>query len=310
MSDNVNNMVLGYENTNWKTFTPTAPAYKLEELNNIFIELTAKNCNQRCNNCYIDFPMSKNVKDFIQIDKIKEALQDTKFENLYCIYLTGAEPMTHPDFNTILRLCLKRCNVCICTNASFLNEKKIRFLKKVEDEGTGINKVSSSDFSLQEKSGSNQIFFKVSLAHFNELESDKVKYRGNYRQTLYALKTLSRYNFNSVLSIQNFYKLDEKEIKEAFNEIFKTQEITNTDLQITVSHPNYQDENFAKPSQKTDCMYGRTLCQNGVYTCPFLAGDYRGRAGSSFKDYSKTVMAETDFCATCSKNNNYMFAIG
>ena len=134
----------------------TAPVYKLEELNNLFIELTAKNCNQRCSSCYIDFPMSKNVKDFISIDKIKEALNDTKFENLYCIYLTGAEPMTHPDFNTILRLCLKRCNVCICTNASFLNEKKIRFLKKVEEEGV------------------NQIFFKLSLCHYNELDSDKV----------------------------------------------------------------------------------------------------------------------------------------
>ncbi len=113
----------------------TAPVYKLEELNNIFIELTAKNCNQRCQNCYIDFgskSLTKLVKDFISIDRIKEALDDTRNENIHCIYLTGAEPMTHPDFNTILRLCLKRCNVCICTNGSFLNEKKIRFLKKLK----------------------------------------------------------------------------------------------------------------------------------------------------------------------------------
>ena len=112
----------------------TAPTYKMQELNNLFIELTAQNCNRRCSSCYIDFPVSKNVKDFIPIDKIKEAISDTKNENLHCIYLTGGEPMTHPDFNSILRLCLKRCNVCICTNSSFLNEKKVRFLKKVEDE--------------------------------------------------------------------------------------------------------------------------------------------------------------------------------
>ena len=269
-----------------------APVYKLEELNNIFIELTAKNCNQRCPSCYIDFPMSKNVKDFIAVDKIKEALNDTMYENLYCIYLTGAEPMTHPDFNTILRLCLKRCNVCICTNASFLNEKKIRFLKKVEDEG------------------STQIFFKLSLTHYNEIESDKMRYRGNYRQTIYALKILSRYNFTTVLSIQNCYNLSEKEIMESFNKNFKEQEIYNTDVQITVSHPSFDDKNLSMPSKKTDCMYGRTLSQNGIYSCPFLANDYRGRSGSSFKDFSKTVNAETDFCATCSKNNNYMFTIG
>ena len=292
----------------------TAPVYKLTDFNNLFIELTAKNCNQRCSSCYIEFANSfgitKQVKDFISLDKIKEALEDTKNENLYCIYLTGAEPMTHPDFNTILRLCLKRCNVCICTNASFLNEKKIRFLKKVEDEGvnTGVN--VNNNLNLQNKCGGNQIFFKLSVTHYNELESDKAKYRGNFRQTIYALKTLSRYNFNSVLSVQNYYRLNEDEIFENFNRIFKEQDITNTDIQITVSHPSFEDDNFSKPSKKTDCMYGRILCQNGVYACPFLANDYRGRSGSSFKDFSKNITAETDFCATCSKNNNYMFAIG
>lgn len=274
----------------------TAPVYKLEEFNNIFIELTAKNCNQRCKSCYIDFSsikgFHKTIKDFISIDRIKEALSDTKNENIHCIYLGGAEPMTHPDFNTILRLCLKRCNVCICTNGSFLNEKKIRFLKRVEDEGV------------------NQIFFKLSLTHFDELESDKAKYRGHFRQTIFSLKILSRYNFTSVLTLQNYYNLDKNLINEKFNQIFKEQNIINTDLQITCSYPNTETVEDLKPAYKTDCMHGRVLSENGIYSCPFLANDYRGRMGSSFKNFSQTVTAETDFCATCSKNNGYMFSIG
>lgn len=273
-----------------------APIYKLEELNNIFIVLTAQSCNQRCKNCYLELKQtsgfSHKIKDFLSVDKIKEALEDTKYENLHCIYLTGAEPMTHPDFNTILRLCLKRCNVCICTNGSFLNEKKIRFLNKVEMEG------------------STQIFFKLSLSHFDEHKNDLAKYRGNFRQTIFALKTLSRYNFTSVLTLQNYYKLNKVEIFEAFNKIFKEQEIYNTDIQITNSHPDFDDKNFQEASSKTDCMYGRTLGATGIYTCPFLLNDYRGRVGSSFKNYSKNVCAETDFCATCSKNNDFIFTIG
>jgi len=276
----------------------TAPVYKLKELNNLFVELTAKNCNQRCGSCYIDFPFSKNVKDFISSDKIQEAISDTENENLYCIYLTGAEPMTHPEFNAILRLCLKRCNVCICTNGSFLYEKKIRFLKKVEDEGAGL------------KSGQNQIFFMLSLAHFNELESDKVKYRGHYRQTISALKNLSRYNFESVLCVQNYYNLDKNLITENFKKIFWENEITNTDIKINVSYPACSEENMSEPADKTDCMSGRVLSKNGVYSCPFLSNDYRGRMGASFKDYSDTVTAETDFCTTCSANNDCMFSIG
>ena len=275
----------------------TAPVYKLKKFNNLFIELTAKNCNQRCSGCYIDFPVIKNIKDFISFDRIKEALNDTKNENLYCIYLTGGEPMTHPDFNLILRFCLKRCNVCICTNSSFLNEKKIRFLKKVEDEG-GINE------------NQNQIFFRLSLVHFNELESDKVKYRGHYRQTISALKILTRYNFTSVLSIQNHYNLQEHVIRENFYKIFEENNITNTDVQINVSYPLSLGIESLNPAEKTDCMSGRILTQNGVYACPFLANDYRGRMGSSFKDYSTVVSAETDFCSVCSKNGDYMFSIG
>ena len=34
---------------------------ELKEFKNLFIELTEKNCNQRCKHCYIDFPINKNV---------------------------------------------------------------------------------------------------------------------------------------------------------------------------------------------------------------------------------------------------------
>lgn len=142
------------------------PVCELEKLNHLFIEMTQKNCNQRCRKCYIDFPLTKNVKDFIQMDKIKQALVDTKNANLKCIYMTGAEPMTHPDFNSVLRLCLKRTNVCIFTNATLINEKKARFLKKVEDE---------SNY---------QIIFKLSFAHYDELKNDEVRFRGAFRQNL------------------------------------------------------------------------------------------------------------------------------
>ena len=270
----------------------TAPIYKLTELNNLFIEMTAKNCNQHCKTCYLQFSDKKQIKDFISIDKIKEALEDTKSNNLYCIYLTGAEPMTHPDFNAILRLCLKRCNVCICTNGSFLNEKKIRFLKKVEDEGQ------------------NQIFFRLSLTHFLEKESDSAKYRGNYRQTIFALSTLSRYDFSSVLVIQNCFNLTSEILQQNFEEIFTSHNIKNTDLQIVNSYEKNQEPEYSMMSEKTDCMYGRMLAETGIYSCPYLSGDFRGRVGSSFKNYSDSVSAETDFCSTCSANNNLVFAIG
>jgi len=104
--------------------------------------------------------------------------------------------------------------------------------------------------------------------------------------------------------------LSELILKENFARIFEQNDIINTDIQINVSYPNHTDEDMLKPATKTDCMYGRILTKNGVYACPFLSNDYRGRMGTSFKDYAKSITAETNFCATCSSNNAWMFTIG
>ncbi|MCR5265793.1 MAG: radical SAM protein, partial [Cyanobacteria bacterium RUI128] len=165
-----------------------SPVCEIKELKDLFIEMTAKNCNSRCKQCYIDFPFTKNIKDFIKPDVVKQALTDLKEEKIRCIYLTGAEPMTHPDFNLILRLCLKKSNVCIITNASLINEKKARFLKNVENE---------SNY---------QIIFKISFAHYDEIKNDGVRARGSYRQNFYALKCLDKYEFTNIICVSNYYK--------------------------------------------------------------------------------------------------------
>ncbi len=270
------------------------PVCELEELNHLFIELTQKNCNQRCRKCYIDFPLTKNVKDFIQMDKIKQALVDTKNANLKCIYMTGAEPMTHPDFNSVLRLCLKRTNVCIFTNATLINEKKARFLKKVEDE---------SNY---------QIIFKLSFAHYDELKNDEVRFRGAFRQNLYALKCLDRYDFTTIMCVNNYYDETPQKLIDEFNMIIKDNDLSNTIVQTTGWVDNNSKEPFIKDMEYTsgyDCSRGRLLTQNGVFSCPFLSNDYRGRMGSDFGDFSKIVRLETDFCSSCIKNKEPMFSI-
>lgn len=275
-----------------KTFTATEN--KLIAMKNLFIEMTEYNCNQRCKHCYIDFPLKKNIQDFIPAEKISDALNDLKNENLQVIYLTGAEPMLHPNFNAILRLCLKKSAVCICTNASLINEKKARFLKKVEQEGK------------------NEIIFKLSLDHYDEIKNDNIRCRGAYRQTLNAIKSLVKYDFNPIIEITNYYEEDEKLLKTKFKQVFDKIgfETTEINFQINPYHDRYKEnENEIKPTKHFDCNWGRSLTTKGVYTCPFLANDYRGFVGCDFKNYSQKNVLETEFCQTCSKNKHKMFGL-
>ncbi len=271
------------------------PVCRIKELNNLFIELTEKNCNQHCKHCYIDFPLSKNVKDFISVDTIKNAIIDTKSENIECIYLTGAEPMTHPDFNTILRLCLKRSNVCIFTNGTFINEKKARFLKRVEDD---------SSF---------EIIFKLSIDHYDEVKNDDIRGRGSYRQTLYAIKSLVKYGFNPILCVTNYYNEDKQTLVKEFKRICQKAGFDAQDSNITINMWFDKNSRLQEPVEwswdSLDCEYGRILTAKGVYSCPFLANDHRGRCGSDFKDFAKHNPLETSACTVCINNKNKLFGI-
>lgn len=270
------------------------PACSLKEFNNLFIELTAKNCNQHCKHCYIDFPLNKNVKDFISLDVVKQAVAQTKNEPVKCIYLTGAEPMTHPDFNHILRACLKRSNVCICTNGTFINEKKVRFLKRVEEES------------------SYEIIFKLSIDHYDEVKNDDIRSRGSYRTVVHAMKSLAKYGFNPILNITNYYREDKNVLISEFKKICNKAGFEANDSNFTINEFYNKNTPFDIKDfswQSLDCEYGRTLTAKGVYTCPFLANDHRGRCGSDFSDYSKHNTLETQFCACCIKNKEQLFGI-
>ena len=203
--------------------------------------------------------------------------------------------MTHPDFNSILRTCLKRSNVCIFTNATFINEKKVRFLKRVEDE---------SSF---------EIIFKLSIDHYNEVKNDDIRGRGSYRQTIHAIKSLVKYGFNPILCITNYYNEDKKILIEEFKKICLKAgfEANENNFTINIYHdknkPSQDIENFEWNS--LDCEFGRILTAKGVYTCPFLANDHRGRCGSNFKDFARHNTLETAFCSTCIKNKEKLFGI-
>ena len=278
-----------------KTTISQAPVCNIKMLDNIFIEMTAKSCNQHCRHCYIDFPISRNIKDFIPVDTVKKAMKDIEKFPVKCIYLTGAEPMTHPDFNSILRICLKNASTCICTNGSFLNEKKTRFLKRVQDEGC------------------NEIIFKLSLDHYDELKNDELRGRGSFRQVICAVKNLVKYGFNPIIEVTNYYKENPIAMKNIFKSMLYENGFAAEDRNICINEWfDKNDKNYDMVNcdwERLDCEYGRTLSVKGVYTCPFLANDHRGRCGSDFIDFSDKNTLETPYCNICLKNKRQMFGI-
>lgn len=284
-----------------------APYIEMENLENLWFQLSNNACNLKCKHCFLSCGPKFNNKSFLHIDKVKSTLEATRKDSIKSIYLTGGEPLLHPEINNILRLCLKRANTTILTNGTMLNDKKVRFLRQLED-----------NYNFE-------IIFRVSLDHPDEILNDRVRTRGHFRKAISGIQNLLKYEFNPIISVVNYDNQDEEALKTGFKELFSSIGFDTEDLNYKIIPPiktgeyalnygKYQDNEFVDAnSLKTvdennfDCKTSRVITNDGVYSCPALASDSRGKIGSSIKDYSKKVFLEANTCYTCKNLNNKLF---
>ena len=261
-----------------------AQCVTLRELNHLFLNLEYNKSVSKNISVYRSRSFNHKNKNYLQTDDIKEALKGLDRNVLKYIYITGKECISHPDFNSILRLCLQYTPVTIYSDGSNLNDKKARFLKRVEDEGT------------------NEIIFKIFINHFDEKINDEKAGRGAFRKALHAVTSLNKYGFNPILVIKNSTNTEESELIDGFRELGKKFKFDTEDINLQLI-PDLKTEIPASVSTSVDfepdCMTGRLLTKNGVYTCPVLANDYRGRSGSNITNFSKKCYLETSECQHC-----------
>lgn len=270
-----------------------AECVNLKELNHLFIDLEYKKSQTKSFNVYRSRSFNQKNKKYLQMDEIKEALSKVDKSKLKYIYLTGKNSMSHPEFNHILRLCLTYSSVTIFSDGSCINDKKSRFLKRVEDEGA------------------NEIIFKIEINHYDEKTNDGISGRGSFRTAINAVTSLNKYGFNPILVIKsepsNF-----AELKEGFIELGKKFKFETEDINFSFV-PIGEDEveeslSSVAPDAEYDCMSSRVLTKSGIYNCLSLINDYRGRSGAGLTDFSTKCYLETEKCAQCRLFGQRMFS--
>ena len=271
----------------------TPPKVEMKELKNVFLMLSSKACNLKCKFCYIKKSAFKKEEDFLSLEKIKLTLDMLKGKKLNSIYLTGGEPLLHPDFNKILRMCLKVSNTTVMSNGVMINDKKARFLRKIDDE---------SNF---------ETIYRISLDSTDELENDELRGRGSFRKALYAIMSLLKYEFNPIITVVNYKNKPEKQIFQEFREFFSIKgfEMEDINLKIIPFFSDYEENLPLKDLQninydKLDCSNSRVVAKSGVYACPMLADDYRARLGSNIDDFSKINYLDCEKCSICLKSSH------
>ncbi len=270
-----------------------AQCVQMKELNHLFIDVEYVKEKSTGLNVYRSRSFNQKNKKYLQLDEIKDALQKVDKTKLKYIYLTGKNSMSHPEFNHILRLCLTYCSVTIFSDGSCINDKKARFLKRVEEEGL------------------NEIIFKIFLNHYDEKQNDEISGRGSFRKAIHAISALNKYGFNPILVI-NTPQQHLAEFKAGFTELGKKFKFETDDINFSFLLYNQtpENENSLLPQEQWnfDCMNSRMLSKSGVYNCFSLLNDYRGRSGANLCDFSKKCYMETEKCRACKYFGQQMYA--
>ncbi len=284
-----------------------APSVELKKLTSLWFLLTGFTCNLKCRHCYLGCSQTNKSRNYLNLDKIKTVLESVKDEGIEEIYLSGGEPFLHRDINNIIRHCLKFNNVTMLTNGTLINDKKARFLRQIEQD---------YDYEL---------IFRVSLDHYTELKNDEIRGRGSFRKVVSGLENLVNYGFNPIVSVVNIWDEDEESLKNGFLKLLSKFDFHPTDINVKIIpliksgeyEKNYsaykEDDIVTRQGLKNcdtslfDCANSRVVAEDGIYACPALLNDPRGRIGSTLSEASTKIYMEPNICYSCQASNKNMF---
>ena len=107
-----------------------AQCVSMEGLQHLFIDLEYTKNQNKTAALYRSRSFNQKNKKYLQFDEVKDSLKEIDKNSLKYIYFVGKDPLSHADFNQILRLCLNFAPVTIYTDGNCINDKKARFLRR------------------------------------------------------------------------------------------------------------------------------------------------------------------------------------
>ena len=150
-------------------------------------------CNYRCKHCYVN-GIKGNKASTIDI---KNTIEQIKKNNIPELYITGGEPLMHPDIVEILQFCEKiKMPVTVQSNAALINEEFVNSIRET-----------------------NMIRFAISFHDADEnLFNEFVQTEGAFNMTLKGIRCLESANIPFYLKV-NVTSENEKNIKETIDYI-------------------------------------------------------------------------------------------
>ncbi len=274
------------------------PKVALERLDILWLQIAGTICNLNCKHCFIGCGPEVRRHKMMSKEHVYGLLDEALELGVKEFYLTGGEPLLHPDIFDIVSRMLERSPATILTNGTLISE---RTSKRI----AAIQRVSR-----------NKLEFRVSLESFTERENDLIRGPGSFARAKNGIKNLVASGFNPIITTTRWWDDDrEEEFESGFSELISSLGIAASRLKILpvlylgrgadTARPYREDERVTErcfvsfPMSNLQCAHSRIVTSEGVFVCPILIDEPKARLGSRLKDGLGAYIMESHACYTC-----------
>lgn len=279
--------------------SPTAaPQVELRTLDTLWFQVAGTVCNLACTHCFVSSSPTNHTHEALSLEEVRSYLEEAAGLGVKEYYFTGGEPFLNPEMEAILEETLNYGPATTLTNGLLLDPERCRRLQRLS---------AGSEYSLD---------FRVSMDGYDAASNDPIRGAGTFERILSGIRNLHQAGLNPVITVTEVH--DENgtvQGKQKFFDLLHELGIQKPRLKIL---PVFQIGAEAErggayeswqllrdgdaPEDGWDhlqCSSCRMVTDQGVWVCPILVNEPRGKMGSRIADTLNPFVLDHPACWTC-----------
>lgn len=235
----------------------------------------------------------------LQIEVIRQYLNEGTVLGAREFYFTGGEPFLHPQVTDIVKLALDYGPTTVLSNGTLITGDIAQTLSRISCQ---------SKYTLE---------LRISLESYEENENDRIRGKGSFKGAIKGIRALQQAGFSPIITTAEWSKYGilnegtEENIRSLFN-FFTMPEVRLKRLPLVLLgrcseliRPYQASERVTGrcfdgyPMDNLQCTTSRIVTDKGVFVCPVLINDPKAWMGCSLKESMRPYVMESPACYTC-----------
>jgi molybdenum cofactor biosynthesis enzyme MoaA len=265
-------------------------------LDTLWLQLTGTLCNLACRHCFITCGPEEERVPMMSRARIEALLAEAAGLGVREYYLTGGEPMLHPEFFAIVERILEEGPVHVLTNALLIDAAAAARLRQLAD---------GARYSLE---------LRVSLDGMSAGENDPVRGRGSFERVAAALSHLAAAELSPVITVvEHAQGMAAAEARQRFVEFARGLGLRRPRVKflplLRIGREPRRTRAYAADecvrelpagaAESVQCGSSRLATEEHVLTCPILLDAPEACMGRSLADAARPIRLRWAACHTC-----------